>query len=285
LRDGITLRGLRFRYPGTATDVLAGVDLHLPAGAVVGLVGENGSGKSTLVALLTAMHQPDGGEIVVDGTPLADLETAAWRARTTGLFQDFARLELELREAVGVGHLPELDDAAAVGAALTRADADAVVAALPAGTRTELGQSFPDGTELSGGQWQRVGLARGMMRRSPLLRVFDEPTSAIDVETERALLRRHAAAARASAATTGTVTVLVSHRFSSVRDADLIVVLDAGRVTEVGTHDELRAARGVYARLYELQAAGYRQTSPGNTGRNPVMPNSFSPVPAEEHAG
>ncbi|MFI7679182.1 ABC transporter ATP-binding protein [Actinophytocola sp. NPDC049390] len=266
LRDGITLCGLRFRYPGAATDVLAGVDLHLPAGTVIGLVGENGSGKSTLVALLTAMHQPDGGEILVDGTPLADLDSEKWRGRTTGLFQDFARLEFEVREAVGVGHLPALDDAAAVASALTRADADTVVAALPAGTRTQLGASFPHGTELSGGQWQRIGLARGMMRRSPLLQVFDEPTSAIDAETERALLRRHVAAAREYGATTGTVTVLVSHRFSSVRDADLVVVLDAGRVAEAGTHDELRAARGVYARLYELQAAGYRRTR-----RNPAM--------------
>ncbi|MGB3442825.1 MAG: ABC transporter ATP-binding protein [Actinophytocola sp.] len=268
VRDGITVRGLRFRYPGAVTEVLAGVDLHLPSGSVVGLVGENGSGKSTLVALLTAMYQPDSGDILVDGIPLADIGAAAWRASTTGLFQDFARLELELRESVGVGYLPELADGAAVAAALSRAGADAVVAALPAGTQTELGHSFPGGTELSGGQWQRIGLARGMMRRAPLLAVFDEPTSAIDAETERALLSRHAAAARASAATTGAVTVLVSHRFSSVRDADLIVVLDAGRVTEVGTHDDLRAARGAYARLYDLQAAGYRKASPANTGRN-----------------
>jgi ABC-type multidrug transport system fused ATPase/permease subunit len=258
LRDGIELRQLSFRYPGGSVDVLNGIDLRLPAGSVVGLVGENGSGKSTLVKLLTKMYDPTSGGIFLDGTSLDDIDADDWRARVTGAFQDFARLELTVQHTVGVGQLSELDDEEAVRAALRRADAEQLVDALPAGPHTELGHSFADGTELSGGQWQRLALARGMMRDSPLLLVFDEPTAAIDAETERLLLNRYAAEARATAARTGAITILVSHRFTSVRDADLIVVLDHGNLAEVGTHAELRAARGAYAQLYELQAQTYQ---------------------------
>lgn len=258
LRRGIDLRDVRFRYRDAAQDALNGVDLHLPAGAVVGLVGENGSGKSTLVKLLTRMYEPTGGTILVDAVDLAATDAPAWRERVSGVFQDFARMEFTAQHTVGVGHLPELDDRAAVADALRRAGADEVVDALPGGVLTELGHSFADGTELSGGQWQRMALARGMMRRSPLLLVFDEPTSAIDAETERLLLNRHTAAARELGARTGAITILVSHRFTSVRDADLIVVLEEGRVGELGTHAELKAAGRTYAQLYAIQATAYQ---------------------------
>lgn len=282
LHTGIELRDVSFRYPNGSTDVLEHIDLRLPAGAVIGLVGENGSGKSTLVKLLTKMYDVTGGDILVDGRSLGAVDADAWRSHTTGVFQDFARLELTVGQTVGVGHLPDLDDPDAVRAALRRADADEMVNALPKGASTELGRSFAEGTELSGGQWQRLALARGMMRRSPLLMVFDEPTSAIDAETERLLLNRHAAAARAMAARTGAITVMVSHRFTSVRDADVIVVLDAGKVAEVGTHAELRAARGVYSQLYELQAQTYLHTRTELEERKAAVPSSFSRFLNEE---
>lgn len=258
LHSGIELRGLGFRYPGTDTDVLADVDLVLPAGTTVALVGENGAGKSTLVKLLCRFYQPSAGHILVDGVNLADLDVEAWRARLSGGFQDFARLELLAREAVGVGDLDRLDDLVAVEEALERAASTDLADALAQGLETRLGASYDGGTELSGGQWQKLALGRAMMRRRPLLVVLDEPTAAVDAETEHALFERYAAAAATLGAEVGTVTVLVSHRFSTVRMAQLIVVVDAGRVVEAGSHAELVAAGGLYAELHELQARSYR---------------------------
>jgi ATP-binding cassette, subfamily B, bacterial len=257
LRHGIALRDVSFGYPDTSRPVLEGLSLRLPAGSVVALVGENGAGKTTLVKLLSGFYQPDRGEILVDGVDLARIPPEAWRERVSAAFQDFAQLEFVTRQSVGVAHLPRVDDPAAVSATLDRAGASSVVDGLPRGLDTQLGTRWDGGVELSGGQWQKLALARGLMRDDPLLVVFDEPTAALDPQTEHALFERFAAAARAGEQR-GSVTVLVSHRFSTVRMADLIVVLDGGQVRETGSHAELMDAGGLYAELYRLQSAAYR---------------------------
>jgi ATP-binding cassette subfamily B protein len=257
LRRGITLREVSFGYPPDGELVLDGVDVHLPAGTAVALVGENGAGKTTLVKLLTGMYQPTAGQVLLDGVPLAGLDLAAWRERTAATFQDFVRFELLAAEAVGVGDLPRMAEPAALSEALERADATAVAAALPEGLDTRLGRSFTGGQELSGGQWQRLALARGMMRDLPLLLILDEPTASLDAITEAALFERYLSA-RHLASRSGAITLLVSHRFSTVRMADLIVVLDQGRIAASGDHASLIRAGGLYAELYELQARAYR---------------------------
>jgi ATP-binding cassette, subfamily B, bacterial len=257
LRQGITLREVSFGYPPDGATVLDRVDLHLPAGTAVALVGENGAGKTTLVKLLTGMYQPTAGQVLLDGIPLADIDLAAWRERTAATFQDFVRYELQAGQAVGIGDLPRIDSGPALSEALRRADAAAVAESLPDGLGTRLGRSFTRGQELSGGQWQRLALARGMMRDLPLLLILDEPTASLDAITEAALFERYLSA-RALARQSGAITLLVSHRFSTVRMADLIVVLDRGRVAASGDHASLIRAGGLYAELYELQARAYR---------------------------
>jgi ATP-binding cassette subfamily B protein len=257
LRHGIRLDRVSFAYPGTSRVVLDDVSLSLPAGSVVAIVGENGAGKTTLVKLLSKMYEPTSGAIYVDETPLAYVHADQWRARMAGAFQDFFRFEFRARHTVGLGDLPRMDDEAAVVNAVDRAGAADVVSRLPSGLDTQLGQTWPGGVELSFGQWQKLALARGFMRERPLLLVLDEPTAALDAETEHALFERYAAAARENGAD-GRVTVLVSHRFSTVRMAELIVVLDGARLIEVGTHDELMSKGGQYAQLYGIQAAAYR---------------------------
>jgi ABC-type multidrug transport system fused ATPase/permease subunit len=253
LGEGIRFEGVSFTYPGATEPVLHGVDLLLPAGATVAVIGENGAGKTTLVKLLTGMYEPSAGRITADGVDLADVDPAEWRRHLTAIFQDFMRPQMILRDAVGMGDLPHRSDDRALASALSRAGADA----LKIEPSTLLGRFFPGGRELSGGQWQRVGLARGMMRPAPLLTVLDEPTAALDAPTEAALFERFAGAAERSSAA-GAVTVLVSHRFSTVRIADLIVVVEDGRITETGSHEDLLAAGGTYAQLFTLQAKAYR---------------------------
>jgi ATP-binding cassette subfamily B protein len=257
LVEGITLDHVSFAYPGTDRLVLEDVSVTLPAGAVVAVVGENGAGKSTLVKLLAKLYEPTAGRILVDGSDLARLPADGWRARLAGAFQDFFRFELRARQSVGVGDVPRLDDEPAVTSAVTRAGAEDVVEHLPGRLDTQLGPTWPEGVDVSFGQWQKLALARGFMRDDPLLLVLDEPTAALDAETEHALFERYAAGARHSG-DAGRITILVSHRFSTVRMADLIVVLDGSRVVEVGSHEELMARRGQYAELYEIQAAAYR---------------------------
>jgi ATP-binding cassette subfamily B protein len=257
LREGITLREVSFGYPPDGATVLDRVGLELPAGAAVAVVGENGAGKTTLVKLLTGMYQPTAGQVLVDGVPLAGLDLAAWRERVAATFQDFVRFELAAGQSVGLGDLPRIDEAAALSEALRRADAASVAGQLPDGLGTRLGRSFSGGVELSGGQWQRLALARGMMRDAPLLLILDEPTASLDAITEAALFERYLSA-RALGRRSGAITLLVSHRFSTVRMADLIVVLDGGRVTASGDHASLIRAGGLYAELYELQARAYR---------------------------
>lgn len=256
LERGIRLERVSFRYPGTERWVLQEVDLELPAGAVVALVGENGAGKTTLVKLLLRLYEPTAGRVLVDGVDLSRIPVEAWRRRCTAAFQDFARLEVVARESVGVGDLPRAGENAAVMAALVRAGAEDIPDQLPQGLDTPLGRTW-GGVDLSGGQWQKLAVARAMMREEPLPVVLDEPAAALDAETDYALFQRYAEAARASRGR-GAVTLLVSHRFTTVRMADLIVVLKDGRVVEVGDHETLMAAGGLYAQLYPLQARAYR---------------------------
>jgi ATP-binding cassette subfamily B protein len=254
IRRGIRLEHVSFAYPATSRLALEDVSLSLPAGTVIAIVGENGAGKTTLVKLLAKMYEPTAGAIFVDDTPLARMSAEDWRARMAGAFQDFFRFEFRARHTVGLGDVPRLDDEPAVATAIGRAGAADVVSRLGAGLDTQLGPTWPGGAEVSFGQWQKLALARGFMRDGPLLLVLDEPTAALDAETEHALFERYAAAARGD----GRITILVSHRFSTVRMADIIVVLDGARVVEVGTHAELMARGAQYSELYGIQAAAYR---------------------------
>jgi ATP-binding cassette, subfamily B, bacterial len=258
LVSGISLEHVSFAYPGTSRLALEDVSLHLPAGSVVAIVGENGAGKTTLVKLLCRLYQPTSGRILVDGVDLARMPAEEWRTRLAGAFQDFFRFELPARHTVGLGDVPRLEDEPAVLAAVGRAGADDVVGALEAGLDTQLGPTWPGGVEVSFGQWQKLALARGFMRDHPLLLILDEPTAALDAETEHALFERYAAAVRAEGAADGRISILVSHRFPTVRMADHIVVLDSARVVETGSHQQLLAAGGSYADLYRIQAAAYR---------------------------
>ena len=264
LHRGIRFEHLSFAYPGTERLVLDDVNLDLPAGAVVAIVGENGAGKTTLVKLLAKLYEPTSGKILIDGADLTRMRADEWRTRLAGAFQDFFRFEFRARHTVGLGDVPRLDDGPAVVTAIARAGADDVVVRLAAGLETQLGPTWPDGVEVSFGQWQKLALARGFMRDQPLVLVLDEPTAALDAETEHALFERYAAAALGgdgaadAARATGRITILVSHRFSTVRMADIIVVLDGAHVVEVGSHEELMAKGGQYSELYGIQAAAYR---------------------------
>ena len=254
LRDGIAFQNVSFTYPGTEAPVLADVDLHLRAGSTIAVVGDNGAGKSTLVKLLAGMYRPTTGTVTVDGVDLADIDVVSWRQRLSGAFQDFLRLEATVRTSVGVGEPGLVDDDAHVDRALDRGRARSVVDRLPGGLDAHVGKTYAEGAELSGGQWQRLAVARSLMREAPLCLILDEPTAALDPEAEQTLfdsIRRVAAEGGAA------VTVLISHRFSTVRMADTIVVLAGRRIVEHGDHHQLLAADGHYARMYRQQAEAY----------------------------
>jgi ATP-binding cassette, subfamily B, bacterial len=257
IAEGIRLEHVTFRYPGSDRPALSGVDLFLPAGSVVAIVGENGAGKTTLVKLLAKLYAPDSGRILIDSADLARIDAAQWRDKLAGAFQDFFRFEFLAGQTIGLGDLPRMDAEPALAAALDRAGARDVVDTLPAGLATQLGPTWHDGVDISYGQWQKLALARGFMRDEPLVVALDEPTAALDAETEHQLFERYASRARRSRRG-GSMTILVSHRFSTVRMADLIVVLDGARVAETGSHDELLARGGRYAELYRIQANAYR---------------------------
>jgi ATP-binding cassette subfamily B protein len=258
LSSAITIRDLSFAYPGTERMVLSALNLTFPAGATVAIVGENGSGKSTLVKLLLGMYQPTSGSILIDDVPLASIAHDSWRERCTAAFQDFARFSLPAVESVGVADLPEVSSEPLALAALDRAGAAGLDAQLPEGLSTYIGGPYTGGHNLSGGQWQKLALGRAMRAPDPLLVVLDEPTASLDAHAEQALFDRYTEAASGYAAASGTITLLVSHRFATVRMADLIVYLEEGHATEAGTHDELVAGGGRYAELFTLQASAYR---------------------------
>ncbi|WP_308190569.1 ABC transporter ATP-binding protein [Streptomyces sp. HPF1205] len=260
LREGIVFENVSYTYPGTDRLALDGVDVTLPAGSVVAIVGEYGSGKTTLVKLLAKFYRPDAGRITVDGADLAELDTGQWRSRSSAAFQDFGRLHTTFAEAVGLGDLAHAEDRERVAEAVRAADAESLVARLPDGLDSQLGREF-DGVDLSEGQWQKTALARASMRRDPLLFVLDEPTASLDAPSEDAIFSRYMLRARELAARTGAVTLIVSHRFSTVTGADLILVLDRGRLAEAGTHEELVRLGGRYADLYAIQADAYSTAS------------------------
>jgi ATP-binding cassette subfamily B protein len=257
LNQGITLEDVSFSYPGAAEPVLSGINLAIPAGQTLALVGENGAGKSTLVKLLCGLYLPTSGRILVDGVDLADLDAEQWRARVATLFQDFTRIELTLGESIGHGDITRLADQSAVETAVSDARAERVLRSVTGGLSGYVGRGYTSGAELSGGQWQTIGLARSLMRQAPLLLVLDEPAAALDASAEHELFERYASSAGRAGQEQGGVTVLVSHRFSTVCMADRIAVLDQGRIAEFGSHQELMTEDGLYAELFALQARAY----------------------------
>jgi ATP-binding cassette, subfamily B, bacterial len=258
LRSGIAVRNVSFTYEGSERSALTDLSLFLPAGATVAVVGENGSGKTTFVKLLLGLYQPTSGAILVDDVPLAAISPQAWRDRCTAAFQDFSRFCLPAVESVGVADLPEADSEPLALAALDRAGASDLVPQLPSGLATYVGGPYTGGQNLSGGQWQKLALGRALRTPDPLLVVLDEPTASLDAHAEHALFTRYADAAASLAAESGAITLLVSHRFNTVRMADLIVYLEAGHAIEAGSHDDLMAVGGRYAESFTLQASAYR---------------------------
>jgi ATP-binding cassette, subfamily B, bacterial len=248
---GIRLVDVSFKYPGQEKWVLRHVDLFIPERQSVAVVGQNGAGKTTLIKLLTRLYAPTEGRIFLDGRDLQDWEHDALLARFGVVFQDFNQYQLKLRENVGVGSVGHLEDMPRLERATQQGGAEPLVAQLDAGMETQLGRWFNDGAELSGGQWQKIALSRGFMREEADILVLDEPTSALDAEAEHAVFERF------QELTKDRTTIIISHRFPTVRMADRILVVENGAITEDGTHAELLAAGKTYARLYDLQARGY----------------------------
>ena len=249
--QGIRFERVGFRYPGKETWALRGIDLFIPAGQRLALVGHNGAGKTTFIKLLTRLYEPTEGRILLDGRDLRAWDPEALRRRIGVVFQDFNQYQLKLRENVGLGSVDHRDDEARVLRAIGRGGAEQVVANVAGGLDAQLGRWFKDGAELSGGQWQKVALARAFMREEADILVLDEPTAALDAEAEHAVFERFQALAE------GRTTILISHRFPTVRMADRILVIEGGQVLEEGGHAELVARGGRYAQLFSLQAQGY----------------------------
>jgi ATP-binding cassette subfamily B protein len=259
LRRGIELDRVSFTYPGTERRALDDVSMYLPAGSIVAVVGEYGSGKTTLIKLLAKFHKPDGGAIRVDGVDLARLDTGRWRAGMAAAFQDFGRFHIDLGEAVGLGDPEQWGQREPIEQAVLNAGAGDLLARLPDGLDTQLGREF-GGVDLSEGQWQKTALARATMRPAPVLFVLDEPTASLDAPSEHEIFERYMARARALAKESGAITMIVSHRFSTVTGADLILVLAAGKLVEAGTHKDLMELGGRYAELYGIQETAYTAT-------------------------
>ncbi|HEX2699876.1 MAG TPA: ABC transporter ATP-binding protein [Acidimicrobiales bacterium] len=258
----IRFEGVSFRYPGRPDDVFSGLDLTIPAGRSLAVVGANGAGKTTLVKLLARLYDPSGGRITVDGADLADLDPHAWHRRIAALFQDFVHYELSAADNIAFGHPAGGRDRSAVAAAAERAGAAEIVGGLPDGWDTVLSRRTAGGVDLSGGQWQRVALARAMFAvgAGASVLILDEPTAAVDVRSEAAFYDRFLQL------TAGLTTVVISHRFSTVRRADQIAVLEGGVVAETGDHASLMAAAGRYARMFTLQSAHLETAHTEGTG-------------------
>lgn len=250
--DGLRCERLGFRYPGAAQPTLSNISLHLKQGMSLALVGENGSGKTTLIKLLTRLYTPDEGRILLDGSDLQDWDEQALHQRIGVIFQDYIRYQMTVGENLGVGDVAAFDDQARWRDAATQGIAAEFIERLSNGYHTQLGRWFVGGQELSGGQWQKLALSRAYMRREADLLILDEPTAALDAAAEAAVFERFRTYAE------GRMTLLISHRFSSVRNADHIIVLDQGRILEEGTHEQLMAGGGRYASLFNIQAHGYR---------------------------
>ncbi|HVE91704.1 MAG TPA: ABC transporter ATP-binding protein [Actinomycetota bacterium] len=252
-RGEVRFEAVSFRYPGRDQDVFDGLDLTIPAGRSLAIVGENGAGKTTLVKLLARLYDPTVGRITVDGTDLREFEPSGWQRRIGAIFQDFVRYQLPVSDNVGFGAIERLDDLDAMRSAAERAGAADVLAGLPKGWETVLSRSYTDGADLSGGQWQRVALARALfaVAGGAGILVLDEPTANLDVRAEADIYDRFLEL------TAGLTTIVISHRFSTVRRAEHIVVLEHGRVVEQGSHDELLAAGGRYARMFRMQASRF----------------------------
>ncbi len=249
---GIRFDNVGFRYPGRDEWTMRGLDLFIPEGESLAIVGKNGAGKTTLIKLLSRLYEPTEGRILLDGKPLGAWERDALFRRIGVIFQNYNRYQLTAKENVGLGSVPEMEDQASVELAVDLGGASDVVKGLKQGLSTQLGRWFNDGVDLSGGQWQRLALARAFMRRGADVLVLDEPTAALDAEAEHAVFERFARL------TKGRTSILISHRFPTVRMADRIVVLEEGRIVEQGTHADLVAAGGRYAHLFALQAQGYQ---------------------------
>jgi len=249
---GVVFEHVSFTYPGASRPAVRDLSLTLTPGQSVGVVGRNGSGKTTLIKLLAGLYPVDEGRILYEGRNLEDWDAELLRKRIGIIFQDFNRYQLEVGENIGVGDEPRLHDAAGWAEAAQLGQAANFIEKLPEGYHTQLGRWFHQGQELSGGEWQRIALSRAFMRRGAEILVLDEPTAAMDAETEADVFEHFQSLTQAK------IVVLISHRFSTVRQADLIVVMDQGQIIERGSHDELVALGGQYARLFELQAKGYR---------------------------
>ncbi len=251
IEQGIRFQNVSFKYPGSDVFVLKNINLFIPPGESIALVGLNGAGKTTLVKLFTRLYDPTEGEILLDGHDLREYDLASLHQRFGVIFQDFVRYQFSVRENIGFGQVDELENLAKIKDAAERGGADQVIEGMPNGYETILGRRWEKGLELSGGQWQKIALARAFMRNAEAL-ILDEPTSALDAEAEYEIFKRF------RELMSGRIAVLISHRFSTVRMADRIVVLSDGRIVELGSHAELMARGGPYSRLFELQAEGYR---------------------------